>query len=133
MVTLGDTKEAKREDLTTLSCRPVPQIYTSRWLLAWWTALLIMLVVHKGILWAGVQHNIWQVHARCKTWWYICLVFWNAGCEKACKKAHRSFGEPNNNLLYPQKFHISSSWIIFIIHMSLAVGRGGRSHLRCQG
>lgn len=36
------------------------------------------------------------------------------------------------NFLYSQKFYIFSSWVIFIIQMSLAVGRGGGNHLRYQ-
>lgn len=35
-----------------------------------------------------------------------------------------------DNILYSQKSYISSYWVIFIIHMSLAVGRGGGNHLR---
>lgn len=35
-----------------------------------------------------------------------------------------------DNILYSQKSYISSFWVIFIIHMPLAVGRGGGNHLR---
>lgn len=89
----------QKGDLATLSCRVVPQFsHILTRVLTWWTALLIMPVAHEGISWDGMQQRARPGGA------YILFV-WNTGCEKACKKAHRLFGEPNNNFLYSEILH----------------------------
>lgn len=123
---VGDTftKETKMKDLATLRCRAMPQIsHILTW--CWLDRQLSSLCLWHTKVSHGLECNM--VFAKCMQYarsGSTCILFvWNTGCEKACKKTRRLFGEPNNIFLYSHKFYVSPSWVIFIFHMSLAVGR----------